>query len=133
MVLDNLRQPALTVEDTLGRAEYVVAVGQQAGQVGGGVGGDVEDVPDVGHHGEGGPLEGKAKGGSVGGNGDVEGTGSLALYKRREGLLTVWYSIGVLGVGFLVSHTFALHSPRVTIPPAQFRTSWAKRPGLGSS
>lgn len=49
VVLDQLAQAAFTMEDALGGAEDVVAVGEQAGEVGGGVGGNVEDVPDVGH------------------------------------------------------------------------------------
>lgn len=84
VVLDDLGEPALAVEDALGGAEDVVAVGEQAGEVGGGVGGDVEDVPDVGDHGEGGPLEGQAERGGVGGDGDVEGAGSLALVDGRK-------------------------------------------------
>lgn len=58
MVLYQLAQPSFTVEDSLGGAEDVVAVREQAGGVGGGVRGDVENVPDVGDDGEGGPLEG---------------------------------------------------------------------------
>lgn len=67
------------MEDALGGTKDVIAVWQEAGEIGGGVGGDVEDVPDVGYYGEGGPLEGEAEGGAVGGDGDVEGAGSLAL------------------------------------------------------
>lgn len=82
VVLDDLGQAALAVEDALGGAEDVVAVGEEAGEVGGGAGGDVEDVPDVGDDGERGPLDGEAEGGRVGGDGEVEGARSLAL--RRE-------------------------------------------------
>lgn len=66
MVLDNLGQAALAVQDALGRAEDVVRVREEAGEVGRRRGGDVEDVPDVGDDGEGGPLEGEAEGGRVG-------------------------------------------------------------------
>ena len=41
-------------------------------------------MPDVGDDGEGGPLEGEAEGGSVGGNGDVECSCSLALFLKQK-------------------------------------------------
>lgn len=53
------------MQDSLGGAEDVVAVGEEAGEVGGGVGGDVEDVPDCCDGGEGRVLEGYAQGGVV--------------------------------------------------------------------
>ena len=46
------------MDEAFGRADYVVAVWEEAGGVGGGGGDDVEDVPDVFGGGEGGPLEG---------------------------------------------------------------------------
>lgn len=79
VVLDNLGQAALAVQDALGRAEDVVRVREKAGEVGRRRGGDVEDVPDVGDDGEGGPLEGEAEGGRVGRDREVEGAGALAL------------------------------------------------------
>lgn len=60
MVLDELAQPALAVEGALGTAEDVVAVREEACAIGGRVCRDVEDVPDVGGDGEGGPLQGEA-------------------------------------------------------------------------
>lgn len=89
MVLDDFREAALAVQDALGGPQDVVAVRQQASQVGGGVGRDVEDVPDVGDDGQGGPLQGEAEGGGVGGDGDVQGAGSLALCRKRRGNLLV--------------------------------------------
>lgn len=57
MVLDELAQPALAVEGALGAAEDIVAVREETRAVSGGVCCDVEDVPDVGGDGEGGPLQ----------------------------------------------------------------------------
>ena len=67
------------MHETLGSADNVVAVGQEAGGVGGGVGDHVEDVPDVFCDGEGGPLEGEAEGGGGRRDGDGEGAGESAL------------------------------------------------------
>ena len=65
MVLHKLSEACFAVQDSLGGAEDVVAVGEEAGEVGGGVGGDVEDVPDCCDGGEGRVLEGYAQGGVV--------------------------------------------------------------------
>lgn len=58
VVFDKLAEPGLTVEGALGGPEDVVAVRKETGEVCWGGGGDVENVPDVGDCGEGGPLEG---------------------------------------------------------------------------
>lgn len=65
MVIDELAEAALAVQRPLRATENVVAVGQQAGEVGGRFGRDVEDVPDVGGDGERRPLQGEAEGGRV--------------------------------------------------------------------
>jgi hypothetical protein len=80
-VFDEFAEPGFAAHKALGTADYVVAVGEQAGDVGGGVGGYVEDVPYVFGEGEGGPLEGNAEGGGVGWNGDVDFADFLALPK----------------------------------------------------
>lgn len=59
------------MEGTLRAAENVVAVRKKGGLVSGGAGGDVKDVPYVGGDRDGCVLEGKTKGGRVGGDGDV--------------------------------------------------------------
>lgn len=80
VVLNQLAQTPFAMQHALRGAQDVVAVGKQAGRVGGRVGGHVEHVPDVGDDGDGRPLEGQAEGGAVGGDGDVDGSCSLALF-----------------------------------------------------
>jgi len=46
------------VEGAVRGSEDVIAVGEEAGRVGGGAGWDVKDVPNAGGYGEGRPLEG---------------------------------------------------------------------------
>lgn len=79
VVFDKLAQATFAVQHALGGAQDVVAVGEQAGGVGGGVGGHIENVPDVGDDRDGRPLKGQAERGGVGGDGDVQGACSLAL------------------------------------------------------
>ncbi len=127
VVLDQLAQAALAVQHALGGAQDVVAVGEQAGGVGGRVGGHVEHVPDVGDDRDGRPLQGQAERGGARGDGDVQGAGSLALW--GNGLV---YIMTGRGEGGCFS-TFALQRPSMTELPAQLRTSWAKSPGSESS
>lgn len=47
MVFDELAEAGFAAHDARGRADYVVAVGEQAGGRGGRGGEHVEDVPDV--------------------------------------------------------------------------------------
>lgn len=58
MVFDEFAQAGFPVHEPFRRADYVVAVWEEAGGVGGGGGDHVEDVPDVFREGEGRPLEG---------------------------------------------------------------------------
>jgi hypothetical protein len=67
------------VQHALGGAQDVVAVGEQAGGVGGRVGRHIENVPDVGDDSDGRPLKGQAERGRVGGDGDMQGARSLTL------------------------------------------------------
>lgn len=60
MVFYQLTEAGFAVQDSLRGAEDIVAVGEEAGEVGGGVGRDVEDVPDCCDGGEGRVLEGYA-------------------------------------------------------------------------
>jgi hypothetical protein len=86
VVLDELGEARLATDEALRTANDVVAVGKEACGVGGGVGCDVQDVPDVFCDGERGPLEGKPKSGVFGGNGDVDFANLLALCGRVSGL-----------------------------------------------
>lgn len=79
MVLYQLAEAGFAVQDSLGGAKDVVTVGEETGEVGWGVGGDVEDVPDCCDGREGRVLEGYAEGGAVWGDGDMQGACSLAL------------------------------------------------------
>lgn len=65
--------------DAFWAADYVVTVGKEAGHVGGGVWGYVEDVPNVFGGGEEVPLEGDAQGWVVCRDRDVKGADTLAL------------------------------------------------------
>ena len=58
MIFYEFAEATFAVQDAFGRAENIVAVGKEAGVVGGRVRWDVEDVPNVRGEGEGGPLEG---------------------------------------------------------------------------
>jgi len=49
VILNQLAEAAFSMQNTLGGAEDVVAVGEQTGEVSRGVGGNVEDMPDVGY------------------------------------------------------------------------------------
>ena len=63
-------------------ADNIVAVREQASEISGGVGDDVEDVPDIFCGGEGSPLESKTEGGGGCGNGDVENADALSLWSK---------------------------------------------------
>lgn len=58
VILDQLAEAGFAVDAAFGRADYVVAVGEQPGEGGGRRGRDVEDVPYGVGCGEGGPLQG---------------------------------------------------------------------------
>ena len=118
------------MEDTFGRAQDIVAVGKEAGEVSGGVAGYVEDVPYVGDGGDACPLEGEAQGGVVGGNGDVDCACFLALCNTRVSVRTL---AAEFRNGKGVLSTFALQRPSVTVLPAQLRTSCANKAGSESS
>lgn len=78
-VLDELAQTTFAIQSTLGAAQDVVAVGQEAGDISGGVGGDIEDVPDVGGESKRSVLEGEAERRRVYRNWDVQFPSPLAL------------------------------------------------------
>jgi hypothetical protein len=127
-VLDELTQRRLAVQRALGAAEDVVAVGEEGGLVGGRVGGNVEDVPDVGGDGERRVLEGEAEGGRVRGDGDVEFLRPLALEVVMEGQslevlfgrLCCW-SRAYLGVPQSEVHTSACTVPYLLCKQARIR------------
>lgn len=60
MIFYELAEAAFAVQDTFRGAEDVVAVWEESREIGGGVGGHVEDMPDVGDDGDGCPLESEA-------------------------------------------------------------------------
>lgn len=73
-------------------------------------------MPDVGNDGEGSPLEGKAEGGSVGGNGDVECSSSLALSRRKKGVSIACRKPGMLMVMiYLCAPKSQLYNPASTV------------------
>lgn len=130
MIFHQFSQPALSVENAFGRTEDVVAVREEAGEIGRGVRRDVEDVPDVGDSGNASPLEGEAEGGGVGGDGNVDCACFLALCNTRVSVRTL---AAEFRNGKGVLSTFALQRPSVTVLPAQLRTSWPNSWGSESS
>jgi hypothetical protein len=83
-VFDEFAEPGFAADETLGTADYVVPVGEEAGDVRGRVGGYVEDVPYVFGESEGGPLERDAERGSVRWDGDVDFADFLTLLKLGD-------------------------------------------------
>lgn len=72
-------------------------------------------MPDVGDDREGGPLEGKPEGGSIGGDGDVECSRSLALFlKEKPSALGVTSMFTV--VIYLCAPKSQLHNTASTVP-----------------
>lgn len=67
------------MDEALGTANYVVAIGEKTRIVGGRVRGDFEDVPDGLGGGEWGPLEGEGEGGRWAGDGEIDLANALAL------------------------------------------------------
>ena len=78
-VLDELAQTTFAIQSTLGAAQDIVAVGQETSDISGGVGGDIEDVPDVGGESKRSVLEGEAERRGVYRNWDVQFPSPLAL------------------------------------------------------
>lgn len=64
-VLDELAQATLAIQRTLRTTEDIVTIWQKTGGIGGGVGGDIENVPDVSSKGQRSVLERKTEGCSI--------------------------------------------------------------------
>lgn len=80
MIFDKFTEPALAVQNALGCSEDIVTVREETSCICRGVGGHVEDVPDVGDGIYACPLEGEAEGCGVGWDWDVDCPGALALF-----------------------------------------------------